>query len=377
MVYYPSISIKQDIGFKLRSPTKGQLKLKKLYSAYDKNSLSSIPNNYEIYLINKSNCTSPIIGQDIEKEINIIMNKENNYSLNQISELNHVSLKGYGNGFASKLDRFDISKENNDKYSPGPGEYKINHYNNRRNNLRYKSLFNEPFQLKTTKKTEDKLGPGFYDSKIESCVVKNAKILNSAFSSQDIRFKELKRKKIGPGSYEQAEISKWNKKIPSFFFKTPLITKINNIEKYINTRGINKHKTDVTPGPGQYIQKSEFDKCITDTKCLKKAMSYSYLISNQDNTLVPKELKEFNLLMQEELNIRNNINLMDKINKELSLNGNQNERKTSKGIRSPFLSNSKKCIIYDNTTNHIPGPCYYQREINYYNQLDRKNAIRK
>lgn len=323
MIYYPSIGINEDSNFKLRASTKGQLRQKKLYSAYNKNSLSSIPNNYEIFLIDKSNRTKSIDLQDIQRYRNTAIDKDKTDTFNQKSNFSHISLKGYGNGFASSLDRFDYSKENNEKYKPGPGEYESNQADNndKNNNRKYKTLINGPFNMKVIKKCKESFGPGpgFYNPNVESCVVKNAKILNSAFLSKDIRFKVNKNRKVGPGSYELNQLSKWNEKSPSFFFKKPVIKKVINIEKYITTSEMSNQKKDNTPGPGHYIQKREFDSSITDVQTLKKAISSSYRLSNQDKSLIPKKLKEFKSLMKEERHIKNNIKYIDRIKRELTL----------------------------------------------------------
>ena len=50
----PTITIQNNINFRLTNPNKGKLKSNSLYSAFTKTKLSSIPINNEIFLFDKT-----------------------------------------------------------------------------------------------------------------------------------------------------------------------------------------------------------------------------------------------------------------------------------------------------------------------------------
>lgn len=377
---YSAIGLQNNLHFKLRAPNQGKVKRTPNYTAYNKTTLSSIPRNVEVILIKAAqiNQTSSSNNQyrhsTFGNPIIPINNKEvTNMNTNNNIIHDHISNKGYGNGFASNLNRFDGYNELKAKYSPGPGEYN-NQLKQNYSNERYKSLFLKHNDINNLLK-ENIPGPGFYNP---SNLCSSHNHITSSFKSRNVRFKELKNQKLGPGYYKKESSIRWDSKIPSSFFKEYSQKIIHNpIEKYVNT---GKIIAENEPGPGHYEIKREFsqrERSVPEKQNdNKNNLSPLVYFNNSDNNkLIPDDLKEFNNLIKEEQMYRdyshNNIQFNNKFDP-------MNLRKSlwKKEIRSPFLSKTKKCSIYDKAANHIPGPCYYQRS-NSFNNMFIKKSKRK
>ena len=373
-----NVSIKDFKKFKLISP-KGKIINSTIHNAYNKKALSSIPNGVEVFLfdtnkekdellfnkinnlINKHKKLKNLTSEKTRTKSSINLSnyqKENLFKTksqitqNDKNQLNKT--KSYNYLFKNNEERFSEmnKKEFIDKYLPGPGQYEINNKLNNNSNIRYNSLF---IPSNTTKERNTLInngipGPGTYDilnyEEKKNCIVK--------MDSKLKRFKDFKKEIVGPGSYFPNNLIKyndfnWSKKIPSSFFKNNIsfcsdnVKKENLLRKYINI-----HKQEIiSPGPGEYNLKSNFDyKCLSDR-----------IVKRKNNYLISDKIREeyHNSLLIEELIMKNKINEYNNNNRKKIKYEN-----SSKNIRSPFLSKVERLVIYPKK--HVPGPCYYGNE---------------
>ena len=122
--------------FYLKTTRQGHLYNHPIFTAYTKTSLGSIPTKLEKTLIDtkKKKKSNSIFSPEPEN------NSESNYNPSSFKTKSvSLSKKGYGNGFISKTERFDNGF--NDRYRPGPCEYKIDKFSIK--NDVSKSLFSQ------------------------------------------------------------------------------------------------------------------------------------------------------------------------------------------------------------------------------------------
>ena len=372
-----NVTIKDFKKFKLISP-KGKIINSTIHNAYNKKTLSSIPNGVEVFLFD----TNKQKDQFLFKKLNKILNKhklknissekstkssinlsniqqEKLYKTNSLlsqNEINKINkTKSYNNLFRNKEERFSemYKKEFIDKYLPGPGQYEINNNLRNNSNIRYNSLFipSNTIKERNTLINNGIPGPGTYDilknEEKKNCIVK--------MDSKLKRFKDFKKEIVGPGSYFPDNLIKyndfnWSKNIPSSFFKHDIsfcsesVNRENILSKYIDIHKQEKY----TPGPGEYNLKSNFEyKSLSDRKEKRK-----------NNFLISDKIREqyHNSLLIEELILQNRKN-------ENKVNNKKNKfQNSAKNIRSPFLSKVQRLVIYPKK--HVPGPCYYGNEKN-------------
>ena len=372
-----NVTIKDFKQFKLISP-KGKIINSTIHNAYNKKTLSSIPNGVEVFLFD----TNKQKDQFLFKKLNKILNKhklknissekstkssinlsniqqEKLYKTNSLISQNEINkiikTKSYNNLFKNKEERFSemYKKEFIDKYLPGPGQYEIKNNLSNNSNIRYNSLFipSNTIKERNTLINNGIPGPGTYDilknEEKKNCIVK--------MDSKLKRFKDFKKEIVGPGSYFPDNLIKyndfnWSKNIPSSFFKNDIsfcsesVNRENILSKYIDIHKQEKY----TPGPGEYNLKSNFEyKSLSDRKEKRK-----------NNFLISDKIREqyHNSLLIEELILQNRKN-------ENKVNNKKNKfQNSTKNIRSPFLSKVQRLVIYPKK--HVPGPCYYGNEKN-------------
>ena len=372
-----NVTIKDFKQFKLISP-KGKIINSTIHNAYNKKTLSSIPNGVEVFLFD----TNKQKNQFLFKKLNKILNKhklknissekstkssinlsniqqEKLYKTNSLISQNEINkiikTKSYNNLFKNKEERFSemYKKEFIDKYLPGPGQYEIKNNLSNNSNIRYNSLFipSNTIKERNTLINNGIPGPGTYDilknEEKKNCIVK--------MDSKLKRFKDFKKEIVGPGSYFPNNLIKyndfnWSKNIPSSFFKKDIsfcsesVNRENILSKYIDIHKQEKY----TPGPGEYNLKSNFEyKSLSDRKEKRK-----------NNFLISDKIREqyHNSLLIEELILQNRKN-------ENKVNNKKNKfQNSTKNIRSPFLSKVQRLVIYPKK--HVPGPCYYGNEKN-------------
>lgn len=339
--------------FKLTTP-KGHLISKQVYSAYSKTSLSTIPRNVEVILINKDPKTELLFSKLMKKCGSIKEEKPEP----QEKILPKKKKEKLLSSFASKNNRFDEYQNFLSKYSPGPGEYLNDSGNLQLNSssFRYQSLFSKPSKIPVKKLKKNKSispGPGTYNPKYDSVTPL------VVFAAKGDRFKENKKEKLGPGSYYNPEnpMKRWDCSLPSSFFKRtlPKLVAVNKkrdelLEKYIS---IQKEKEYEIPGPGTYNSKSEFEAF---SKAKGDLLKDSLKKSTSSLELIPEELRR---KYQEKRNTVEDTSCKS----DTSDKNYWKETNSKKEIRSPFLSRSKRSLIYSQNSNHIPGPCYYQRDL--------------
>ena len=358
------IYINEYKQFKLISP-KGKLVNNKVYNAFNKNTLSSIPNRNEIYIFDTNKENDKFFFDRINKII--AKKKQRNLSLSKISSPNKPNLSPsniLSNSnistinesklnkskseifFNKKEERFSnsLKKEFLDKYSPGPGQYESNISFTKNSGIRYNRLFIEPNSKNKNNIYNNGIpGPGTYNisnnEEIKNCIVN----MNSKYK----RFKDIKEEKVGPGSYFPDNLVQynkfdWSKNIPSSFFRSncscvsEVIKKENSLSKYIN---IHKKK-NISPGPGEYF-KNNLDR------------NNKFENKKKVNSLIPENIKEEykQSILKKELLLKEAYSLYKEHNMKNS--------KSAIDIRSSFFkSNSKRTNIFPKN-NHVPGPCYY------------------
>ena len=256
-------------NFRLKAPKKGKIYRGSNWNAYNRENLGSIPRNTENILIK---------DQDINKRIGFSAQTERfasrtqsikyafpgpgTYTQNKdwVKSDPSLSSKGFGNGFVSEKERFDDLKEFNDKYCPGPGQYKndtsCSLTRDISTSISYKSLYNTK-QVKSLKIHKDMPGPGYYNPIIiASDVDKTQK--NFFFKTENERFHKMKIDDFpGPGKYfkNNRNNDQIKDNTVSYFFKKPL-EKIFSLEDKL----INEKKDNLLPGPGAYNLRTDLLK---------------------------------------------------------------------------------------------------------------------
>jgi len=394
----------KEINFSLRSPKRGKIHRGPMYQAYNKISLGSIPRKTEKILFEDSNKKKYAFWnaterfQEKNESEKYSFPGPGNYSVdtNDMSQ-KHIrnpsfSIKGYGNGFLSNIDRFDNLEEYFQKFSPGPGNY-----NDKKNTIidgvsnsnLYKNLYNTD-KIRSKKvsgfldnnnniifPTEISPGPGQYEPPKSDFYLKTKdKKENFYFVSKEKRnmpFENIPSFSPGPGRYYLNSLKEFNLvKDPektSFFFKykkddeldnnkkleenlesiiySPIVEKLKqekDFEKYkfiCESLNIKVNKKNA-PGPGEYDVKSDFGK-----------LNYDY---NYQNSRIINE-KDLNRDKEKEKELEQ-INILKKVRKEAFM-----------PYISPFknMKNSANYVFKSNIPNRDfikivknPGPCYYE-----------------
>ena len=236
----PLISLINNKNFKLTNKKKGKLLNKPIYSGFNKNTLSSIPRDVEIILLNKNKdeiLTLPqnILG-NIESSGSYLNDKNRSQTASDYNKLSSYSpnstdekriYKGKTTNSISKTkskdfkDYFKIFKKKEAKkknipeekikissnlfqakYLPGPTDYssdisfdKIN----QRNKYRYKGLYKNQSEQNIKKNNEILPGPGSY-LKIINLINKNDKHVSINIGTKEKRFKHF---------FNSASLSPW------------------------------------------------------------------------------------------------------------------------------------------------------------------------
>ena len=211
-------------------------------------------------------------------------------------------------------------------------------------------------------------GPGSYNT--SGNILLNKSKLGITLNQREIRFKNLSAKNInplGPGEYFKSIIFiDKNYKVKDNRLKSlPLKTKINPIiKKYIITQD---KKDFEVPGPGQYNLKS----CYNKINLFKK--SNNRIHNSKNKKFIPEEIMKEYLIKKRENNLENSYLMISNNNSiqdtsQFINNNYENLYKSQKiGITLPFVSKSKRIAFLDSSINkHIPGPCYYDLNSNFY-----------
>lgn len=287
-------------NFRLKAPKKGKLYRGSNWTAYNRENLGSIPRNTENILI-KDIDGNKKVGFSSQTERFSARNQSVKYAFpgpgtyskdgSLVKNDPSYSSKGFGNGFVSAKERFDDFKEFNDKYAPGPGNYKINDMSSLSRDIStsisYKSLYNAK-SIKSLKIHKDLPGPGYYNPIIiDKDCDKTQK--NFFFKSEKERFLTSRLDEFpGPGKYfkKEKDDQKIKENTVSYFFKKPN-------EKVITPedRLINKVKEFTFPGPGAYdlrtdLLKKNENKLPYEVQKIKQNNPSNLIINKDKNDLL-------------------------------------------------------------------------------------------
>lgn len=369
-------------NFILRSPKRGKIFRGPNWNAFNRQSLGSIPRKFENILFQEK-------GSEAKK--GFLSQKERFEEYSQIESVKYsypgpgkyqvknesfettasskpsISVKGFGNGFTSKSERFDDPREYYEKFYPGPGQYNKAYSSifdkNNKNNFRYNSLYSTS-EVRSLKEPIESPGPGLYDPIIPLLLKKDVtNKMNYMFASKDQRFNNILETKnvnklTGPGRYfNNTESIVKDPDKTSFFFKNSLSQNINPIENYVVD--FEKKPRFNIPGPGEYNLRQD----ILDPHKLGHKIFKNQVVDEQENYLDKqreKELEELNLLKGSK---------QEKYHKNY-----QAVEDYKKSAKSVFESKSAKGVYH--SPNHVPGPSYYNPQqwpskISYNCNVDR------
>ena len=344
----PLVSLINQKNFKLTTKKKGKVLNKPVYSGFNKNTLSSIPRDIEIILLDKSKEeifeSNQNILNSIETRSQNLYEKKSNQTVNDNSRLtsfisktlddkkNHpattiqtlskknqtkkekeniVATKDYWKFYKRKEQNKKIipSDKNHlnihlyqSQFYPGPSDYsseKSFDMINQQNKYRYKSLFKSEssHSLKTTK--EFLPGPGSY-IQMKSFLNNNNKHLSINLATKEKRFKNL---------FSSASLSPW-------FYSSSNKSNINEINKSQNNLTL-LNKGDLYDFK-RYILKEETDDrgkikqfYIEDKSPRKKEEPHNEInnIKNKKNTKNKEtnKINEYKLdkMLKKYINVRN------------------------------------------------------------------------
>jgi hypothetical protein len=350
-------SLKTENNYKLRSPKGNNLMTSKLYTAFTRDTLGSIPRNSEIILFKENNfnekkgfLTQDYRFPDRADNLKNSFPGPGQYHKEKINLSPSHSSKGYGNAFVSKSQRFNDSKEFFEGFYPGPQEYSNTNLTLKdlsSRSLKFKSLYKNK-HIVNMKQHDATPGPGQYDINKSNTVDKN--FLNSVFASKYERNIVKKLDYVSePGKfYRDIQLVKeLNMKSSFFFSHSP--PKVNPIEKVLNIEdnafripGVGNY--DVTKQwpmvRHNYDSKKEYEERIKEEKEFNKKASEHDKMDNKQR----RRIKKSELLVFENNGIKNS---------------------------AKYIFESKAKKLADPTT-HVPGPCYYKNT----NKLPNKVEFR-
>jgi hypothetical protein len=348
----------------LNNISKSYNKKSKIYrgpiiSAYNRQSLGTIPSNIENILYMKKD------GDIVRYSFNIndSFNKNNNNNLNhnndsKISENSNFKSKSINSPKSNNKkvnnfpDRFFDEKLDNSKYSPGPGDYSNSSINSsfNVNNFRYNNLFSygrEDIPIQKPNNYDN--GPAKYSSNYYD--LSNPNNQSNIYISPYERFKKEKKAEyiynIGPGSYDYLNdqisiIKNKNNKSPAFCVNSEKRPDLE--EKVLNVKKNNQFQV---PGPGTYnlrypVLKKNFN-CLDD-KINKKE------INEIKNVLSARNENNINEIIEEE-NLKNIKNIE---NKDKPITNKFNKVKGA--VIEKQIPRFSKVGEFKSFN---PGPCYY------------------
>ena len=292
----PLISLMNNKNFKLTTKKKGKILNKPVYSGFNKNSLSSIPRDVEIILLNKNKeditSNNQSILNNIETSNHNYYGKRGQRTMNDNNKMNrmyslisntlddkranlettnnnnkNISIRKNNNN-SEKKNKICATKDNwkmhykkslNDKkvsfnknhsyldlyysqFYPGPTDYssdKSYDLINQQNKYRYKSLFKSTSTQEKINKKNQLPGPGSY-LKIRNLIDNNDKHLSINLATKEKRFKNL---------FSSASLSPW-------YYSSSNKDNTKEVNKSINSKGsLNKDLYDFK----RYIIKEEID----------------------------------------------------------------------------------------------------------------------
>ena len=225
--------------FFLRVGKPGRLFLQPNYTAFTKTNLGSIPSKIEKTLL-KTETNIPLTTS-INNSLNSSETKFNSTTINE-STISYkdpknysksFSSKGYGNGFVSKVERFNKYLK---EYTPGPGDYSPDRLFTVENDIK-KSTFGKSIFLDRANRSLSLLNP---ISPTEQ----------KFFTSQEKEFIKKKKEKEKDELNKEKELDKEdnNKKKGNYFFES-------STNRFSGGLFGNKNKN---PGPGKYFANMDY-----------------------------------------------------------------------------------------------------------------------
>ncbi len=395
-------------NFFLRVGKPGRLFLQPNYTAFTKTNLGSIPSKIEKTLL-KTETNIPLTTS-INNSLNSSETKFNSTTINE-STISYkdpknysksFSSKGYGNGFVSKVERFNKYLK---EYTPGPGDYSPDRLFTVENDIK-KSTFGKSIFLDRANRSLSLLNPispteqKFFTSQEKEFIKKkkekekdelnkekeldkednNKKKGNYFFESKSNRFSgglfTVNNKNPGPGKYFsnlEYYIHNKNKNSPNFIYPSQRI--INPIKFYglnindgkelgfqIKDKLKNGKVATFWRGIHHLGHTYDFGDTITGMeKGLKKRKS----LTNENIVTMP----DLELLKKIRRNkfYRTNQNNLPGISEEKTLNNN-NMRRILKFKRKDLFELASprwdQGFFHDNETHfQVPGPAYYEPRI--------------
>ena len=334
--------------FKLRSPAKGKLYRGPNWTAYNRENLGSIPGNIENILIKDSE-TKKLGFRSNSIRFDPKIDSLNSSSPGPATYYSHrdmnvskpsFSSKGYGSGFCSTQNRFDDLKEFNERYKPGPGQYKVSDNSTISTevskSLCYRNIYHER-NNRSLKVIKSNPGPGEYNPIDYMNKKINKNELNFFFRKELSRFEKNKAEiKPGPGKYYNSEASDFfikDKESENYYFKNKTETmRDKEIElKYFKSDRI-PEKINV-PGVGTYNLRSKIGKSYEN--------NMPYQIQKINEYEPPKIEGDFSNLKNDYYDIKSEIG--------------------KKPITSIFVSKSPKIKKIERIS--VPGPSYYKPQL--------------
>ena len=265
-----------------------------------------------------------------------------NLSHNILTTSVSFSRKGYGTGFLSKVQRFDDRRVYNERYKPGPGQYKSDHYLSMHHSVEISRKGQSLYNAKASESLKKKWiypGPTTYDPSLLETEGYDG--ISNVFKSNVQRFKAKNNTNPGPGTYDDKNYAWFRPKKKVVHIKTggEIRREFKELEKNNLVTEVKEKSKEPKVKRSPLKQQKNFSNYKNEAK--EKILQHNILPSKHDVALIKSSVTINNKEMSKDE--------QDNFTYEIVPNYKQIDKFK---LASPRWKKSKSDL-------KVPGPAYY------------------